>query len=97
VPGVDPDADVNLAVEKLAEHHADLLPGIDDHEPGRLLELHPAQGGADLVVEVAGRSTRSVTGGVHLLGAGGEDVAILGGGERAKLEALARACRAVAE
>src|SRR6185312_16725145 len=92
VLGMDPDPHVHLAVVEFAEHHSDLLPGVDGHEPRRLFGLDAGQRRTDLVVDVAGGSAGSVAGGVHLLGASDEDVAILVGGEGPNLKALRGAC-----
>src|SRR6478609_7242637 len=85
-----PDADVDLAVGEFAEHHADLLRAFERHEPRRLVGFTPRYRGTDLVVEIAGWGARAVSGGLHVLGAGREEVAIGVGGERAQRQAVAR-------
>ncbi|GJO63041.1 hypothetical protein NJB1728f10_27340, partial [Mycobacterium marinum] len=88
VLGVDPDADVDLTVDQLAEHHADLLPGIDGDKPGSFFIIDASQRRLDLIVDSAGRPPGSVARRAHFLGPRGKDVAVLGGGEGAQLQAL---------
>lgn len=89
--GVNPDPDVHLAVDKLAEHHPDLDAGINSHEPSRLLVVDALLCGSDLVVDAAGGSPGSIAGGAHFFGSSSEDVAVLIWGERPQLQALTRA------
>ena len=57
---------------------------------------HPADGGADLVVEITCGRARAVTRRTHVVGARGEDVAVLVGRERPQHQVLARARRLLA-
>lgn len=72
--GVNPDPDVHLAVDKLAEHHPDLDAGINSHEPSRLLVVDALLCGSDLVVDAAGGSPGSIAGGAHFFGSSSGDV-----------------------
>ena len=94
---MNPDPDVDLAAGKLAEDHADLLRPVDGDQPGRLFGVDATDGGADLVVEITCGRTRAVARRTHVVGARGEDVAVLAGRERPQHQVLSRAHRLLAQ
>ncbi len=62
---------------EFAENHADLLVTVDRDEPGGLFGVESLLRCADLVVQATRRAAGAVTLGADVLGACGEDIAIV--------------------